>query len=155
MMLAVRYSIRPCPRGCSRSGALLARRVPTMVITEDRASVKLLTASRVIEMELERIPTPALKPAKKRLAKIPIILVCTMICSLLSFILPLITPYYFLLLLTPSYYPYYFLPLLTTPYYFLLFFTVSCYFQKMVFGGLASCFSKSLSLMASRFASSS
>ena len=55
-----------------------------MVITEDRASVKLLTASKVKEMELERIPTPALKPAKKRLAKIPIILVCTMTFSLFS-----------------------------------------------------------------------
>ena len=85
-MLAVRYSIRPCPKGCSLSGALLARRVPTMVMTEDRASVRLFTASRVMEMELERSPTPALKPAKNRLARIPMILVCTMTFSLLLFI---------------------------------------------------------------------
>ena len=57
------------------SGALPASFVPTIVIIDDNASLKLFTASRTIAIEFEIIPITALKLAKKILASMPIILV--------------------------------------------------------------------------------
>ena len=79
--LHVRYSARPCPKGCFLSAGLPASFVPTMVITEESASLRLFTESRIIAIELVIIPTKALKADKKMLAAIPIILVRMMICS--------------------------------------------------------------------------
>ena len=45
------YSIRPWPKGWSRSGALAARWKPRSVTTEDPASERLLKASAVMAME--------------------------------------------------------------------------------------------------------
>lgn len=49
------------------SGALPASLVPIMVIILERASLKLLTASEMMAMELAIKPTKALKPTKTRL----------------------------------------------------------------------------------------
>ena len=72
-----KYSIRPYPYGWSLSGAFPANFAPIIVIMDDNASVKLLTASKVIAMELVTIPTNALKATRIRLTTIPIILVFT------------------------------------------------------------------------------
>jgi hypothetical protein len=50
-----------------------------IVITDERASDRLLTASSVTAMECDKIPMTALKSARKRLAAIPTILVQIMI----------------------------------------------------------------------------
>ena len=76
--LALRYSTRPCPRGCSRSAGFAASRVPTMVINEDMASLRLFSASMVMATEWDIIPTKALKPASKRLVTMPTTLARTM-----------------------------------------------------------------------------
>ena len=55
-----------------------------MVITDDKASDKLLTASRVTAIELDNIPTPALNAASKILVSIPIMLVLIITLSRLS-----------------------------------------------------------------------
>ena len=64
-------------------GSLPASLVPTIVIIEDRASERLLTASKVTAMEPDTIPTNALKDARNTLAMMPIILVFIMTLSLL------------------------------------------------------------------------
>ena len=53
-----------------------------MVITDDSASVKLLTASSVIAIELVKNPTAALNAARRTFANIPITLVLTIVFSL-------------------------------------------------------------------------
>ena len=76
------------------SGAFAASRVPTMVIMEDNASLKLFTASKVMAMEPVTIPTKALKPDKSTLAIIPITdvrIMATMrlaTCSFVSMVKP-------------------------------------------------------------------
>lgn len=60
MIIAVKYSIRPYPKGCLRFGFLDASLVPTIVITLEDASDILFTASRVIAMDLLIIPITAL-----------------------------------------------------------------------------------------------
>ena len=79
--MALRYSIRPYPKGCFLSGCFPASFVPTMVITEEAASEKLFTASSTIAMEWVSSPTTALKAARRTLARIPITLVRMMIRS--------------------------------------------------------------------------
>ena len=51
MIIAVKYSIRPYPKGCLQSGFLDASLVPTIVITLEDASDILFIASRVIAMD--------------------------------------------------------------------------------------------------------
>ena len=64
------------------SGALLEILVPTIVIIEDKASVKLLTASKIIAIELAKNPTIALNITKTMLNIIPKILVFIIILFL-------------------------------------------------------------------------
>ena len=81
---ALRYSTLPCPNGCFLSGLRLAILVPIIVIIEDRTSLRLLTASRVIAIELVKAPIAALKAARNRLAIIPIILTFIISFSLIE-----------------------------------------------------------------------
>ena len=60
MIIAVKYSIRPYPKGCLQSGFLDASFVPTIVITLEDASDILFTSSRVIAMDPLIIPITAL-----------------------------------------------------------------------------------------------
>ena len=53
-----------------------------MVMTDDSASVRLLTASSVIAIELVKKPTIALNAARSTFAKMPITLVLTIVFSL-------------------------------------------------------------------------
>ena len=55
-----RYSILPCPSGCFLSGVFPASLVPIMVTIEERASLKLFTASSITEIEFATIPATAL-----------------------------------------------------------------------------------------------
>ena len=71
-MVAVRYSVLPCPMGWFLSAGFPASLVPAMVMMEERASERLLTASRVMAMEWVRRPITALKAARAALARIPI-----------------------------------------------------------------------------------
>ena len=80
-IMELRYSIRPWPRGCFLSGERPASLVPTMVMIEERASDRLLTASRMTAMEWDSRPTTALKADRNTLARIPITLVRMMILS--------------------------------------------------------------------------
>ena len=50
----------------------LASLVPTMVITDDRASLRLLTASSIIAVEFAANPTDALTATSSRFASIPV-----------------------------------------------------------------------------------
>ena len=77
----VTYSMRPWPKGWSRSGALPASLVPIIVTTLERASLKLLTASVMIAIELDMKPTVALKPTRTRFARMLMMLVLTTVCS--------------------------------------------------------------------------
>ena len=79
------YSIRPYPYGCFLSRGLLASFTPIIVMMEDNASVRLLTASNVIAMEFVTIPTNALNATRMRLTIMPITLVL-MIFPVLSYI---------------------------------------------------------------------
>ena len=78
-IIALRYSVLPCPRGCFLSGLRLASLAPTMVMTEDRASDRLFTASSVTAMECDRMPMTALKAASRIFAPMPTKLVRTII----------------------------------------------------------------------------
>ena len=82
--MALRYSILPYPMGCFLSGSLPASFVPTMVMIEDRASERLLTASSVTAIELERMPIAALKAARNTFVMIPMTLVRMMTESRLT-----------------------------------------------------------------------
>ena len=55
--------------------------VPALVITDEIASERLLTASSTTAIEFDQIPIVALNPARKTLARIPRILVRTMVDS--------------------------------------------------------------------------
>ena len=77
MMMALKYSTRPKPKGCSRSAGRSESFVPMMVMTLDSASLRLLTASITMATLLARMPTAALKAAKRTLAIMPMILVRT------------------------------------------------------------------------------
>ena len=83
IIMALKYSIRPKPKGCLRSAGRCESFVPTIVMTLESASLRLFTASIMIATELARMPTVALKPANNTLAAIPIQLV-RMICELRS-----------------------------------------------------------------------
>ena len=75
MMMALKYSTRPKPKGCSRSAGRSESFVPMIVMTLDSASLRLLTASITMATLLARMPTAALKAARSTLAIIPMILV--------------------------------------------------------------------------------
>ena len=79
MMAALRYSVRPWPSGCFLSGALPASFVPMIVMRDDSASLRLLTASITTAMEWDAAPTKALNPARNTLAMMPVMLVLMMI----------------------------------------------------------------------------
>lgn len=59
MMIVVRYSMRPWPKGCARSGSFSDRRVPTMVMIDESASERLFTASRTIAIDPVMVPMAA------------------------------------------------------------------------------------------------
>ena len=82
MIAALRYSVRPCPSGCFLSGALPASFVPMIVMRDDSASLRLLTASITTAIEWEAMPTNALKAARNTLAMMPMTLVRMMMLSL-------------------------------------------------------------------------
>ena len=81
MMMALKYSMRPKPKGCFLSAGRCESFVPTMVMTLDSASLRLLTASITMATLLARMPTAALKPANNTLAIIPIQLVRMIWCA--------------------------------------------------------------------------
>ena len=72
-IIAVIYSIRPWPKGCSASAGLFAILKPIIVIIEEAASDKLLNASAKIETELENKPTDNFIINKIKLVTIPTI----------------------------------------------------------------------------------
>ena len=91
MTIELRNSILPYPNEWSLSGALPANFVPIMVITELRASDKLLTASTNIAIEFALIPIITLNRASRLLPTIPsmlvfIILFSRSFCNLSSFL---------------------------------------------------------------------
>lgn len=79
--IADRYSILPYPKGCLLSASLPASFVPTIVITEDPASDKLLTASTNIAMEFDFIPINILNIARTALPMMPNMLVFIILFS--------------------------------------------------------------------------
>lgn len=66
-----KYSILPYPKGWSLSGALEDNLVPTIVIREESASLRLFTASKITARECAKNPTPALNPTNRRFTMIP------------------------------------------------------------------------------------
>ena len=82
---ALRYSYRPWPKGCSKSGFRSASLAPATVITEDSTSDRLFTASIRMAMELVENPTTALNPARSTLTPMPMKLVRRMMDSLRPF----------------------------------------------------------------------
>ena len=66
------------------SGSFPASFVPMIVMIEESASDRLLTASRTTAIELDAMPTAALKAASRTLASMPMMLVLMMTVSLLS-----------------------------------------------------------------------
>ena len=66
IIIDVKYSILPCPYGCFLSGAFSESFVPTIVIIEDSASLKLFTASKIMAIEFTKKPTVALNATKMR-----------------------------------------------------------------------------------------
>ena len=85
MMMALKYSMRPWPKGCLRSAGRSESLVPTMVMMLDRASLRLFTASITMATLLANKPTAALKAASSTLVTMPTQLVL-IICALLSMI---------------------------------------------------------------------
>ena len=69
--MVVIYSIRPWPKGCSLSARLPASFVPIIVNTDDKISVRLLTASRMIAIELADRPIIILRVTSTALPPIP------------------------------------------------------------------------------------
>ncbi|MBQ9553921.1 hypothetical protein IJU97_03025 [bacterium] len=65
-----KYSTLQYQNGCSLSGAFEANLVQIIVIIDDRASLKLLTASNIIAIELATNQTAALNQTKIRLVMI-------------------------------------------------------------------------------------
>ena len=68
IIIALKYSTRPKPKGCSRSAGRSESFVPTIVITLERASLRLFTASIMIATLLAKIPTTALNAANNTFA---------------------------------------------------------------------------------------
>ncbi|MEE8704169.1 MAG: hypothetical protein SOH58_04050 [Olsenella sp.] len=69
--MALRYSILPCPKGCSRSAGFDAMRIPTTVTTEEAASVRLFTASSTMASEPAARPTRAFATTSATLTATP------------------------------------------------------------------------------------
>ena len=67
------YSSLPCPKGCSLSGGILANLNPTIVITDDAISDKLLNASAIIAILDVNKPTDNFTPNNIKFAIIPTI----------------------------------------------------------------------------------
>lgn len=78
------YSILPYPIGCFLSGALLASFSPIIVTTDDKASLRLFTASSISAIELTKNPKESLKTERITFINIPIILVLTITLPLAS-----------------------------------------------------------------------
>ena len=66
------YSNRPCPKGCSLSTGLLARRKPIRVTTAEPASEMLLNASAIMATEPAKSPIVSLPAKSKIFKKIPV-----------------------------------------------------------------------------------
>ena len=100
-IIALRYSIRPWPSGCSLSGALPASFVPIMVITELSASERLFTPSRTTAMEFAIRPAVILKAERNTFVRMPVILVLTMICSRSAALVSIQNPFLNLIMTSP------------------------------------------------------
>ena len=70
---ADKYSILPCPKGCSASAGLFDILKPIIVIIDDAASDKLLNASAEIAIEPTNIPTENFIKNKTKFTMIPTI----------------------------------------------------------------------------------
>ena len=81
MTLALMYSMRPCPYGCFLSGFFDASLIPIIVMIEESASERLLTASSMIEIDEDARPTAALRAASKTFAPMLIVDVSAMLFS--------------------------------------------------------------------------
>ena len=66
-----RYSMRAWPNGCSLSAGLPASLNPTSVTIEEPESVRLLTASAVMETLLNSVPTAIFIANSSRLVTMP------------------------------------------------------------------------------------
>ena len=82
MIIDEKYSILPYPYGWDSSGAFPASFAPIIVMIDDNASVRLLTASNVIAIELTSIPMVALNATNIRFTTMPIMLVFTIFSCL-------------------------------------------------------------------------
>jgi hypothetical protein len=83
---AEKYSILPCPYGCSLSGFLLESLVPMIVMVEESTSLRLFNASSIIAIELDRNHTIALKITKTMFVMIQYILtliICFSLCMII------------------------------------------------------------------------
>lgn len=78
----VKYSNLPYPNGCFLLGLLLEIFVPIIVINDDKASVKLFTASNTIAIEPTIIPIVAFNPTSIIFPTMPNIDVLIIVCSL-------------------------------------------------------------------------
>ena len=79
MMMALKYSMRPNPKGCCLSAGRCESLVPMIVMTLDSASLKLFTASMMMATELASRPTTALNAASNTLAMMPtqlVLIIC-------------------------------------------------------------------------------
>ena len=71
MVIVVRYSYLPKPKGCSLSAGLLARLMPASVSTDDSASDRLFSASSTMAMEFDSTPITAFAPQSATLETMP------------------------------------------------------------------------------------
>ena len=67
----LRYSIRPCPKGCSSSAACPASRKPISVITDEAASDRLFSPSATTAMEPVSSPAPSFPRHSRVFSRMP------------------------------------------------------------------------------------
>jgi hypothetical protein len=84
--ILAKYSILPCPYGCSLSGFLLESLIHKIVTNEEIMSLKLFNASIIIAMEFDKNQTIALKTTNATLVSIPYMLTLIICLSLSIFI---------------------------------------------------------------------
>lgn len=89
-MTDARYSILPCPYGCSLSGLFPDNFVPIIVITDESTSLKLFNASKIIAIEFVTNPTVALNATSIRFTSIPKILI-----FIIFYLFPSFSPFYY------------------------------------------------------------
>ena len=67
----LRYSIRPCPKGCSSSAACPASRKPISVITDEAASDRLFNPSATTAIEPVSSPAPSFPRHSRVFSRMP------------------------------------------------------------------------------------